>query len=100
VVSGDDTALARRYQDVGKARHSEGIPLAEVIYKLLLIERKTAEYIQTENSMRSSVDIYAELEMLRALHRFFAIVLHNTVVGYEEAAVTAPATVWARRTAA
>jgi hypothetical protein len=100
LTSGDESALARRYHEVGKARHAEGVSLAEVVYKLLLIERKTVEYIQAENLHQTSVDIYAELKMVRALQRFFAIVIHSVVTGYEQAAISTRAAAWARQTAA
>jgi hypothetical protein len=100
LTAGDESAMARRYQEIGRIRHREGVSLAEVVYKLLLIERKTADYIQTENVAQTSVDIYAELEMIRALDRFFGIVLHNVVAGYEQAAIAARAAAWARNTAA
>lgn len=86
LTSQDEGALARRYEEVGNARFLEGMPLAEVVYKLHLIELKTVEYIQHANIAQSAVEIFGELEMLRALHRFFAIVVYSVVRGYEKAA--------------
>jgi hypothetical protein len=94
LTAGDEETVARRYREVGRTRHAEGIPLAEVVYKLHLIERKTEDFIQTENSASTSVELYGELEMLRALHRFFDLVVHNVVAGYETAAVATRAAAW------
>ena len=96
LTSGDETVVAHRYQEVGRARHADGIPLTEVVYKLHLIERKTEDFIQTENSASTSVELYGELEMLRALHRFFDLVVHNVVAGYEQAAINTRAAAWSR----
>jgi hypothetical protein len=100
LTSGDEAALVRRCREIGKQRHTEGVLLAEIVYKLLLIERKTVDYVQTENVAQTSVQIYAELEMVRALQRFFAIVIHSVVAGYEQAAINTRATSWSRQTAA
>lgn len=92
----DEGTIAQRYQEIGRARHAEGVPLAEVVYKLHLIERKTEDFIQLENSASSSVELYGELEMLRGLHRFFDLVVHNVVAGYERAAIATRAAAWSR----
>jgi hypothetical protein len=99
LTSGDEPSVARRHQEIGRERHSEGIPLAEVVYKLQLIERKTVEYIQVANAAQSAVEVYGELEMLRALQRFFAAVIYNVIAGYERAALTNRAAAWSRATA-
>lgn len=93
---GDEGGVARRHQEIGRARHAEGVPLAEVVYKLQLIERKTVDYIQVENPAQNAMDMYGELETLRALERFFAAVIYNVVVGYEQAALTTRAAAWSR----
>jgi len=86
LASQDEAELSARYEEVGRARFLDGMPLAEVVYKLHLIELKTVEYIQHANAAQSAVEIFGELEMLRALHRFFAIVVYSVVKGYERAA--------------
>jgi hypothetical protein len=100
LASPDDEMVGRRYREVGHARQADGTPLAEVVYRLQLIELKTAEYVQSENAATTAVEVYAELEMLRSLHRFFASVIYNVVVGYEEAAITTRAVAWGRRSVA
>lgn len=97
LTAGDEATVARRYLEVGKARHAEGVPLAEVVYKVHLIERKTEDFIQSENAAPTSVELYGELEMLRGLHRFFDLVVYNVVMGYEDAAVATRAAAWSRR---
>ena len=86
LTSQDADALARRYEEVGRQRCREGVPLAEAVYKLHLIEQKTVDYIQYSNIAQNATEIFGELEILRALHRFFAIVVHSMVRGYEDAA--------------
>jgi hypothetical protein len=82
----DTTEIQRRYVSLGQLRFEQRFPLAEVVMALQLIERKLVEYVQTENAAGTAVDIYSELEMIRALHQFFSMVQHSVVAGYEEAA--------------
>jgi hypothetical protein len=82
----DEGELGRRYEELGKARFTDGIPLVESIYKLQIMERKVLEYVQDQNMALNAVEIYGELEMLRSLNRFLAIITYHFVKGYETAA--------------
>ncbi len=79
----DEAELRHRYRDLGWRRREEGFPLEEVIYKLQTIEWKIVQYVQDENPPENSVQLYGELEMSRVLHRFFGIVVHSVVCGYQ-----------------
>ncbi|HBY61979.1 MAG TPA: hypothetical protein DEH78_19335 [Solibacterales bacterium] len=79
-------AVVERYRALGRRRYHEGFPLSEVVYKLQLIERKITEYAQDQNAATTALEIYGELEMLRALRRFFDLAIHGLVSGYEQAA--------------
>jgi hypothetical protein len=96
LTSGDEATVARHHQEIGRARHAEGVPLAECVYRFQLIESKTIDYIQVTNPAQSALDMYGELEVLRALQRFFAIVTYNVVAGYEQAALMNRAAAWSR----
>jgi hypothetical protein len=96
-LSSDDAGkIYPRYEEIGAARFTEGIPLAEMVYRIQLIEAKTLDYIQQTNAAQSAVEIFGELEMVRALHRFVGIVIHAVVKGYEREAHNA----WLRRACA
>jgi hypothetical protein len=75
--------LRERYRQLGARRRSERFPLEEVVYMLQTIEWQIVQYVQNDNPPVSTLDVYGELEVLRALHRFFGIVVHSTVSGYE-----------------
>ena len=86
LMTGDRESLTDRYRQVGELRHKQGMPLSEVVYKVQLIELKVVDYIQNANAAQNAIEVYGELEMLRALHKFFAIVIHGLIMGYERAA--------------
>ena len=89
--AGEDDATERRYRALGQTRFQQGFPLHEVVTAIQLIERKIEDYIQSENAAQNAVDLYAELEMLRALHRYFQVVQRSVVEGYEREAQAAHA---------
>ena len=84
--AGNDDSAELRYRALGQTRYQQHFPLHEVITAIQLIERKIEDYIQVENAAQSSLDLYAELEMLRALHRYFQVVQRSVVEGYERSA--------------
>jgi hypothetical protein len=78
-----DAELAATYAALGRRRCVGGVPLQEVVLKIQLIKRKFAAYAMEQNLALTPVEIYQELELLRALGRFFDIVIQGVVEGYE-----------------
>lgn len=86
-VNGDMTEeeLRAEYRRLGARRYRDGFPLEEVVYMLQTIEWQIVQYVQDENPPQNPVDLYSEVEILRALDRFFGITVHSTVAGFERA---------------
>lgn len=84
--AGNDEVIALRFEDLGRRRQAEGFSLAEVVRKIQLLEAKLVEAARDENDARNALDIYGELEILRALNRFFWLANYHVVHGYESAA--------------
>lgn len=89
--AGNDETIALRFEDLGRRRRDEGFSLAEVVRKIQLLEAKLVEAARDENDARNALDIYGELEIVRALNRFFWLANYHVVHGYESAAESAPA---------
>lgn len=81
----DEAEIARRFEDLGQRRYREGFALAEVVRKIQLLEEKLVQAARDENDAKNSLDIYGELEILRALNQFFWLANYHVVVGYEAA---------------
>jgi len=86
LTSQDEREIARRFEMVGRYRYGEGFPLSEVVRKIQLLEEKLVQAASDENEGKNSLDLYGELEILRALNRFFWLANYHVVVGYEAAA--------------
>ena len=81
----DNSRLAARYEQLGRDRFNEGVPLHEVIQKIGIIRRAIRSYAAQQNLGLSPVEIYAELELLRIMATFFDFVVYHVVHGYEQA---------------
>jgi hypothetical protein len=81
----DDASIAYHYEQLGSTRHAQGVPLHEVIQKLISIKRAIRTYASEQNYNLSPVDIYDELELLRAMAGYFDFVIFRVAKGYEGA---------------
>lgn len=77
-----DPRIDPHYQRIGRDRRREGFPLAQVIAAILLAKRELWEKL-VENKQLSMA---LELEVTRAISRFYDRAIYNTVLGYEQAA--------------
>lgn len=81
----DELRLARHYEQLGRKRHNEQVPLHEVILKLIVVKRAMRNYASEQNFSLTPVEIYDELELLRSMATFFDHVIFRVAKGYEEA---------------
>jgi hypothetical protein len=81
----DDASIAHHYEQLGRIRYSQAVPLHEVIQKLISIKRAIRTYASEQNYNLSPVDIYDELELLRAMAGYFDFVIFRVAKGYEGA---------------
>lgn len=86
----DERRVLARYEDLGHERFKEGIPLAEVLEKVLMIKRHIRQYTAEHNLALTPMEIYAEVEALRTMANFFDLVVVGVARGYTAAAGQAP----------
>ncbi len=77
--------LAVRYENLGRVRFQEGIPLHEIVYALQLIHECMIQYIHDQGISRTSLELYAEEELERDSDRVFDRIIYYFVRGYEKA---------------
>lgn len=80
----DHDKMTRHFENLGRTRYVEGMPLHEVIQKLNTIKRAIRTYASEQNYALSAVEIYEELELLRSMASFFDFVIYRVAKGYEE----------------
>ena len=74
------------YSALGKRRHTEGIPLSQVVYALILEKCHLRDYIRSAGLVDSAVELYQEQELHRLIGHFFDRATYYAVKGYEHAA--------------
>jgi hypothetical protein len=85
LLTGDEDTLRRKYEELGKRRCHENLPLERVVYRLQTLERTIVGYLRDYTPIETAVDLHAEIELLTALHSFFGTTVYGVVSGYEYA---------------
>ena len=72
------------YSSLGARRRDEGVPLAQVVYALVLIKRHLRDYMMNLGG-DSAVELYQEEQLHTLLENFFDKAVYYCIKGYEEA---------------
>jgi hypothetical protein len=83
ISSSNEVAIVRQYESLGALRHSQGVPLSDLVAKLQALEEILLCHVQWENSAQTAIEIYGELELVRAIRTFFRHVIYGVIRGYE-----------------
>jgi hypothetical protein len=76
--------IAAQYQEIGRQRCHESMPLHEAVRGLQLMKEAALGYIRDEGFVGTSVEILAEEELEHHLGRFYDLLVFHLVKGYEE----------------
>ena len=82
---GHEQEIARRYDELGRLRFLEDVPLRESIRGLCILKQKMLDFVEDHQINRTVVEVYAEEEMGRRIGRFFDLLICHLVGGYERA---------------
>ncbi len=82
----NDLELVAKYEWLGRKRHGEGIPLAEVMRVIYTIKTQIIEFAREQHLDYSPLEMQAETELVRALGRCFDLMIYAVAKGYLEAA--------------
>ncbi|MGC2818935.1 MAG: hypothetical protein WA198_04575 [Candidatus Sulfotelmatobacter sp.] len=76
--------IETRYREIGARRAQQNVPLAEVIYVILLTKENLWEFLKSEAVADRAVEIMGELELLQMLEQFFDHAIYFAALGYQE----------------
>jgi hypothetical protein len=85
LAHGNEQELADYYEDAGRLRFEEGVPLYEAVRGLFLIKDKMIDFVLNRADARTYMQLYAEEELEHRVDRFFDILICHLVKGYEKA---------------
>lgn len=77
--------LERRYRELGARRASQGVRLSHFVAAWALLKEHLWEFLRSEAAVDTALELFGEIELLRALDRFFDRALYYAVSGYEQA---------------
>ena len=77
--------LQRRYEVLGRVRFEQSIPLHEAVLRFFILKEKMIDFVHQQGFMPTSMNLYAEEELLRRMGRFFDALVYHIVRGYESA---------------
>ena len=81
----NEEALARHYEELGRLRFTQHVPLYESVRGLCILREKMDDYVQEHFFAKNSLEFCAEEELERRLSRFFDLLVCHLVKGYERA---------------
>ncbi len=76
--------IETRYREIGARRAQQNVPLAEVIYVILLTKENLWDFLKSEAVADRAVEIMGELELLQMLEQFFDHAIYFAALGYQE----------------
>jgi hypothetical protein len=74
-----------RYTQLGARRSSQGVPITQLVWAILLSKEHLFGFLQREAFAEGPVQLYGELELVQLLDQFFDRAAYYSVVGYEHA---------------
>jgi len=82
---GTEREIGDYYEDAGRLRFEEGVPLYESVRGLFLIKNKMIDFVLSQAGARTYMELYAEEELEHRVDRFFDVLVYHLVKGYEHA---------------
>ena len=77
--------IERRYVEIGARRAAQEIPLTDVCWAIILTKEHLWEFLDEQGFLKSMLEIFGEMELLRLLDQFFDRALCFAAEGYEQA---------------
>jgi len=77
--------LAQTYEDLGRLRCEQGVPLHETVHGMQIIRETMIQFVQDQRMTGNTLEIYAEEELDHAADRIFDLMIFHLVRGYENA---------------
>jgi len=82
---GNEKDLAEKYEQLGKLRFEQNVPLHESVRCVCITREKMVDFVDEQVFSKNALSLYAEEELDRRLGRFFDVLIVHLVKGYERA---------------
>jgi hypothetical protein len=79
-----ETRIETQYMEGGRRRYHDAVPLAEVVYAMVLFKDHLRQFIRSHGLVESVVELYSEEQLYQLTWSFFDRAVYFTVKGYED----------------
>ena len=79
-----DSEIERRYVELGEHRAAQGVSFTDFCWTIVLTKEHLWDFLQVQGFLRSPVEIYGEMELLRLMEQFFDHALCYAAEGFEQ----------------
>jgi len=86
LAPGEEPKVALRFEQLGRRRAEEAIPLCEVVRALQILKGNILDYVREQGVGHTYLELYAEEELEHLAGRFFDNAIYHVICGYEGAA--------------
>lgn len=84
LLSKSEVDIEHRYTEIGARRASQGVPVSQVSWAIILTKENLWEFLRSESVMDRPTEVFSELEMLQLLEQFFDRAIFYAALGYEQ----------------
>jgi hypothetical protein len=85
LTASKDEDVNRRFEEMGRHRFEEDIPLHEAVLRFHLLNDGIVRFIHEQGFPMTALQLYAEEELEQRVGRFFDSAVYSVVCGYERA---------------
>ena len=78
-----DQAIQAWYNDLGRKRFHQGVPLGEVLWALVLTKYRLLDYLRAWGFADTAMELYQQQEFSQLIGQFFDRAVCYTAEGYE-----------------
>ena len=75
--------LGQFFENLGKERLREKIPLHEVNYALITAKRNFWELVRSQGLLNSALEFYQAMELMSSIDQFFDLANYHIIRGYQ-----------------
>jgi hypothetical protein len=76
--------IENRYRNIGARRAAQGVSISDYAWAIVLTKEHLWDFLQRQGFLRSPVELYGEMELLRLLDQFFDRAICYATEGYEQ----------------
>lgn len=85
LVCKSDHEIEGRYREIGYARAKQEVAFSDFCWGIIFTKERIWDFVQQNEFLRSPLEIYGEMELLRSLDQFFERAICYGAEGYESA---------------